>query len=143
MFRFLQTLIHLITRRASYNPEDEFEESGFEYEENNQSEEYYPEDEYASEELGTKEYGRFQSGSENSGYSNATASLTDADEMSALDAISWFSRIEDKGIMTDMERVYINSIVRSLGKVLLSGFTKKGLYPRGHERKYERDCGHY
>lgn len=114
-----------------YNPEDEFEESGFEYEENNQSEEYYPEDEYASEELGTKEYGRFQSGSENSGYSNATASLTDADEMSALDAISWFSRIEDKGIMTDMERVYINSIVRSLAKFYFPDLRKKGFIPEG------------
>ncbi len=114
-----------------YNPEDEFEESGFEHEENNQSEEYYPEGEYASEELGTKEYGRFQRGNENSGYSNTTASLTDADEMSALDAISWFSRIEDKGIMTDMERVYINSIVRSLAKFYFPDLRKKGFIPEG------------
>ena len=51
--------------------------------------------------------------------------------MSALDAISWFSRIEDKGVMTDMERVYINSIVRSLAKFYFPDLRKKGFIPEG------------
>lgn len=112
-----------------YNPEEDFEESGFGYEKNEEPEEYYPEEEYDNDSVGI--YDKPQKGNNNSGYSNPTASLTDDDEMSALDAISWFSRIEDKGIMTDMERVYINSIVRSLAKFYFPDLRKKGFIPEG------------
>lgn len=112
-----------------YNPEEDFEESGFEYENNEEPEDYYPEEEYNAD--STETYDKPQKGNGNSGYSNPTASLTDDDEMSALDAISWFSRIEDKGVMTDMERVYINSIVRSLAKFYFPDLRKKGFIPEG------------
>lgn len=112
-----------------YDPEEDFEGSGFGYEKNEEPEEYYPEEEYDTGSVGTCD--KPQKGNSNSGYSNPTASLTDDDEMSALDAISWFSRIEDKGIMTDMERVYINSIVRSLAKFYFPDLRKKGFIPEG------------